>query len=365
MKKRIHILLEDDTEILGNGQGHVMYRQYLPVVRYVSILNKFNIKGTFYVDIAHLLFLEKNKHLKDYKLQANIIENTILHLLANKMEIQMHTHSQWLNAKIIDGYINVTEHWNIGLLNIEDQKNIFNNCYACLTTILKNAKNSNSVNSFKAGSWGIQPCETLYDEFKNLGIKIILGPSKDLKIPRLKTNYSQMESDLFPYYCDKKNINKISINKDVVVVPMTPTYLNWLDVIRYIGHKIFKCFVNKYDSDLDIYELPTNINKFNPLEGIHKLNISLKPFQTHVKINAQPFWYLKNTFKRAYKRVVNSKHDYKLIVIETHTKDFKNNFNGIHKFFEFLGKNYKNLHFITSSQLINDIAQGKLKPLSK
>ena len=37
---KIKVLLEDDNEILGNGLGHPVYRQYLPTKKYVEILKK-------------------------------------------------------------------------------------------------------------------------------------------------------------------------------------------------------------------------------------------------------------------------------------------------------------------------------------
>ena len=38
------------------------------------------------------------------------------------------------------------------------------------------------------------------------------------------------------------------------------------------------------------------IKSNTPLKGKDKLSFSLKPFKTHLKINYQKFWYIKNTF---------------------------------------------------------------------
>ena len=73
MKQKIKILLEDDNEIKGNGSGNPFIRQYLPTKRYLEILKKHNIKGTFYVDMAHYLFLKDNEHFEDFKFQAYTI----------------------------------------------------------------------------------------------------------------------------------------------------------------------------------------------------------------------------------------------------------------------------------------------------
>ncbi len=362
---KIFVLLEDDTEIFGNGQGHVMYRMYLPVVRYVEILKKYNAKSTFYVDMAHWLFLRENSEFKDFSLQADLIEKTILHLLENKMEVQLHLHSQWANAKIERGNVYVTEKWNIGQLKEEDQRKMFLEGSKRLQDIIAKAENQNRFNSFKAGSWGLQPFEILYDEFKDQGVKIVLGPTKGLTISTLDLDYTAMESEITPYYCRKDDINRIGDKKEIAIIPMTPTYLNWIDLIRYVWHVKYRGFVERHDKDMDIYGVPEQIKKLNPIanrDNIHSLRI---PYRTNLKMNKQPYWYLKKTFKRAYNLVMKNDCEYKLIVLETHTKDFKNVFDDIDRFLAFLTKSYKNIEFITTSDLVNHINEGKLKPLIK
>ena len=362
---KVRILLEDDNEILGSGIGHTMFRQYLPTLKYIDILKNHNAKSTFYVDIAHLLFLRKNKNFKDFNIQAQTIENLIGHIINSKMEVQLHIHSQWVNAEIKDNQVYVTKKWNIGQLSNSEQTKIVEECLLELKRIKDSFLDTIPNNSFKAGSWGLQPFDNLYKQFKEKGVKVVLGPIKGLKVDVLDMDYTNLESDSSPYYCDKKNINYIAKDKDIVVIPMTPTYLNWLDFIRYITQIISKSIFQRKEDEIDSYNPPLEITSFKPLANKDKLNISLKPFRTHLKINAQPFWYLKNTFKRSYKTVKNSDNLYKLLVIETHTKDFKNTFKDIDRFFNYLKMNFDDLEFVTASQIIKDIENGVLKPLIK
>lgn len=364
MKNKIFILLEDDNEIKGNGSGHPLIRQYLPTKRYLDILNKYQIRATFYVDMAHYLFLKENEDFADFKFQATTIEQTIKMLFENNMDIQIHLHSQWVNAKINQNKIYVTKKWNIGQLDPDNQKLLFKKSYSALYKILKNYIKNPSLSSFKAGSWGLQPFATMFDVFKDAGIKLIMGPIEGLNIPDLNVNYNGLHSDYFPYYVSKNDIRKVDDKKDLVVLPMTPTYLNWPDFIRYIFEvKVLNRF-NK-TNDIDIFNIPKEMIKLKPLEGKDKLNLGLKPFKTHLKINAQRFWYLKNTFRRSYNFILKSKSDYKLMVIETHTKDFLNNIDDIDKFFKHIKDKYKNIEFITSSDLISHINLKKLHPLNE
>ena len=228
--------------------------------------------------------------------------------------------------------------------------------------MLKKAGSKNTLNSYKAGSWGLQPFDILYDVFIKNGIRLVMGPIKGLKINSLNINYKAMESDYFPYFASKHNINKISHKREITILPMTPTYLNWVDFIRYILEIKFNNLISNSFA-IDTNNIPDEVRKMKPLRGKDKLSLSLKPFQTHLKINYQKFWYLRNTFKRSYKKIKNSNQDYKLIVIETHTKDFKSNLNDIDKFFNLIKTKYKDVEFLTSTQIINHIQSGILKPL--
>jgi hypothetical protein len=84
-----------------------------------------------------------------------------------------------------------------------------------------------------------------------------------------------------------------------------------------------------------------------------------------LKINAQKYWYLKNTFKRAYKNIKASNSEYKLMVIETHTKDFIDTFTDIEKFFNYVKNNYSDVEFVTSFQVVEDLSSNKLVPLDE
>lgn len=362
---KIRILLEDDNEILGTGLGHSMYRQYLPTLKYIDTLKKHNAKSTFYVDIAHLLFLKKNKDFKDFNFQAQTIEELIGHIIKSGMGVQLHIHSQWVNAEIKNNEVFVTNKWNIGQLSKVEQVTIVETCLLELKKLKDNYSDPIPMNSYKAGSWGLQPFDILYDTFKEKGIKLVMGPIKGLKVNSLGIDYKNLVSDSTPFYCDKDDINQIGKTKDIVIVPMTPTHLNWPDFIRYIAHIKLNSIFQQKNEEIDLYQPSSEITSLKPLANKDKLSISLKPFRTHLKINAQPFWYLKNTFKRSYNTIKNSDSHYKLIVIETHTKDFKNTFNDIDKFFSYLEKNYNDIKFVTTSQIITDIESGLLKPLIK
>ena len=87
--------------------------------------------------------------------------------------------------------------------------------------------------------------------------------------------------------------------------------------------------------------------------------------QWNFKDQAQKYWYIKKTFKRAYKKIKASDSKYKLLVIETHTKDFLYTFHDIEKFISYVKNNYDDIEFVTSSQIVKDINSNKLIPLNE
>ena len=85
--------------------------------------------------MAHYLFL-KNDSFMDFKFQSKTIEETINMLVDNQMDVQIHIHSQWCGAEIIDNKIYVSNKWNIGQLKPDEQRNIFEESYTALNKIL-------------------------------------------------------------------------------------------------------------------------------------------------------------------------------------------------------------------------------------
>ena len=355
MINKIKIFLEDDNEIRGNGIGDPHELQFLRTKEYVKLLSSYNIKSTFYVDMGHYLFLLNNKNTNEkFQEYLNSIEKTIELLIDHKMDVQLHVHSQWHNAEIISNNIQVTNNWNLGGLDQTDQDNLLNESFDSLEKIFEKFNLNKKITSYKAGSWGLQPFDNIHRILKNKNISLLLGPAKDIKSKRMKTDYTGLESEISPYFPNPLNINEIGKKDALFIIPIAPTYLNWFDLIRYYTEKkIEKLFDTKNDLK----------KTYDGMRLDNKINISLEPYKTHMKINSQKFWFLKNTFNRSYKKIVNNNFEYKILIIETHTKDFEKNLKDIDKFFRYITSNYKNIEFVTSTQILDDYKKNIFTPL--
>lgn len=367
MTRTINIILQDDTEILGNGLGHVMTRQYLPVKNYINILTTHKVISTFFIDMAHYLFLKANQNLHDFKIQLHILEETILLLLKTGMDVQLHLHPQWLDANYSDNHVLPIEKWNLGKLPEPLQSKLISESLAAFDDLFDRSGISHKICAFKAGAWGLQPFKSLGKIFKTNHINLVLGPKKGLKIPQLGIDYSTMEEDVFPYYCNLYNFNQIGKSDDkLIIIPITPTYLTWTDLLRYAVHIKWKRLESYFDHPIDIDSDPhLSQIKFPDVNEQRKIRLSFRPITTHLKMNSQPYWYLKNTFDKAIDYVKKSNTSYPLIVIETHTKDFKNRFRDINKFFQYVTLQYPEVNFISITELLEDIESGLCVPKSK
>jgi hypothetical protein len=356
MTNKVKIFLEDDNEILGNGIGDPHELQFIRTKEYVELLTSHNIKSTFYMDMGHYIFLLKNRNNNEkFKKYFNSIEETIGLLIKNKMDVQLHVHSQWHKAEIIKDDIQVTDNWNLGVLNENDQDTLLNEAFHSLAKIFRKFDHKKKIVSYKAGSWGLQPFKNIHKILNEKNISLLLGPAKDIKSTKMKTDYTSLQSEISPYFPNPSNINEIGEKNNLFIIPIAPTYLNWFDLVRYYTEKkIQKILRNK-----------KSLKKtFEDMKLDNKININFAPYETHMKINSQKFWFLKNTFNRSYKKIIKNDFDYKVLVIETHTKDFKNNLKDIDKFFKYIISNYENIEFVTSEQIIEDYKKNIFVPLN-
>lgn len=355
MQDSVKVFLEDDNEVLGNGQGDPYELQYLNTKEYNKILSSKNIKSTFYIDMGQYLFLKKNlKKNKKFASYIDSIEKTIQLLIKNKMDVQLHIHSQWHNAEYINDKFKVTDRWNIATLDNQSQLELFKHSYELLSESIKKFNGSEIINSYKAGSWGLQPFKNFHKILIDNNIKLLLGPAVDIKSEKMNIDFTNLKSKLLPYFPDTEDINKIGKKSNLFIFPISPSYLNWFDLIRYfLEKKIEKIFNRHSDNKEDYSKMKLN----------RKENFFIKGYRTHMKINSQKFWYLKKTFQRSYKNIIKNNYKYKVIVIETHTKDFKKNLDDINRFFEFIINNYQNIEFITSQDILNDFNKNIFIPL--
>jgi hypothetical protein len=341
--KKFLILIEDDFEIMGNGQGNVAELQYLPALSLMNIANKYNIKITFMVDIAHKLTLEQlSTDHPELKIQNTILDDTMLLMKDMGHDVQLHLHPQWLNSKYKEGHFYLSSKWNIGLYSQQEQHNLIQDAVNHLTKLLCKQNPEYKVCAFKAGSWGMQPSKTLLTEFKKIGINIVIGVREGLQAANQSIDYTNLEEKHLPYYPDSNDITRLATNtKNPVVIPLQPYAPDLLTFSKYIFNQITtKLRYNHtsfyYKGDITPHEIKT----LNPIRDRKMFTVGIRPYRTHLKIGNQSFSYLKSSFDYVIRKLDKLENKRIPIIIESHTKQYHHYYKDIDKFFAYIINRY-------------------------
>lgn len=343
MKKKLLIIVEDDFEVLGNGLGNVADLQYLPALSLMNIAEELGIKLTFMVDVAHLLTLNKYQQADpNMRIQKKIWDETVLMMKERGFDVQLHLHPQWLNASYKMGYFYLNDNWNIGCYEPSAQRKLIRESIEYLTTLLRQADSSYSVIAFKAGSWGLQPSDSLLSELMNSGIRLVVGVRHGLEISEASVDYSQLEEKHLPYHPQFSDINKVAPSRNsMVILPLQPYSPNLFTLFRLSVHEIMSRM--RYKTNLPFYhykKIPNNIKALSPLSGMNNIKFSTHPYLTHLKIGDQPFSYLKNSFDVVIRNLLTLGTDRIPVVIESHTKQYPNYYEHVKRFLTYIAECY-------------------------
>ena len=344
-RKKFIVLIEDDFEIMGNGEGNVADLQYLPALSLMNIANRYDIKITFMVDVAHKLVLERlSVDHPELDIQNSIVDKTILLMKNMGHDVQLHLHPQWLNSTYKNGHFYLSHKWNIGLYNQDEQHNLIQDAVKYLTQLLCPQYPEYKVCAFKAGSWGMQPSATLLLELKKVGINIVMGIRKGLQIANQGIDYTDLEEERLPYYPESNDITRIADNtKNPIVIPLQPYAPDLLTFSKYVFNRIitelrYKNTSIYYSKDIST---PHAIKKLTPLRDRKVFTISTRPYGTHLKIGNQSFSYLKSSFDYVIRKLDQLDKTRIPILIESHTKQHHHHYADIDRFFAYISNKYE------------------------
>lgn len=362
-KKKFYILLEDDWELRGNGVGNVRELQHIPSLFLMDLCEKLNIKMTFMVDVAQQLkFIEYQEH-PEIKSQKELWDETVRLMKQRGFDVQLHLHPQWLNAQYHDKNFYVSDNWNIGTYDEASRKKLIDDSIKYLNDLLKPIDSEYIVNSFKSGAWGLQPSGGILNDLYNKGIKLVIAVRKGLLMPNLGVDYRMLEEDTLPYYPVFKDITKVAQeNTGVISFPLLYYMPTLKTLMKLFIHKLKKKIFNKTNAK---EKIPESIKKIKPF-GKLNFEILYKSYITHLKIGDQPFGYLKDSFDNAIKRLEKHNIENIAIVIESHTKDYIDNYDDIEKFLIYIVKKYNGrVEFIDLTTFIKSVDNDKFFVKSK
>lgn len=163
----IEVIFTIDYELYGNGQGSLKELVYEPAMILKKIFDRWNAPVVFFVEAAELERIESER--TDSAIES--VMNQIQNFYSAGLEIGLHLHPQWYNAKYRDNswVLDYTE-YNLCVLPEKRIKEIVDRSIEFLRKILGSAQFTPF--SFRAGNWLLQPTGSVSRTLASRGIVI-------------------------------------------------------------------------------------------------------------------------------------------------------------------------------------------------
>lgn len=289
------VVIGDDTEILGSGVGSVKELVLDKLKRILPVLIDSDIRMTFFIDAAHLLFSELyEQENNEYRYWLDSLDL----LFSSGMDVQFHFHPQWI-ARIKNSDNKISEKWNIGEYSESDIETYLLKAKLCLERIGNQYEEGYRVKVYKTGSWGLQPFDKTLPILKDLGFEYVVGGSSIMVSRNRGIDYR----NLGPLVCEDGFIHLHGLK--IILLPLASYSL--FDLLLVLIYKIGS--KNKIQSDKNFSYQP----KVRSLVDLKINQIAWFRMYTHIRLNWQPAWW-------AIRGIRNCNNP--IPIVETHTKDF-------------------------------------------
>ena len=368
---KIIVLWEDDWELRGNGLGNVAHLQYLPALFLMDVAKDLGVRLTFMVEVTQqLAFLKYAKVDRNLALQATLWENTVLTMIEQGFDVQLHIHPQWHEAPYKDGFFHVSNKWNFAEYSSKDRKVILSETSTYLTELLRQINPHYKICAFKAGAWALQPSKGLLEDLEEIGIKIVIGIRQGLKFEgrHFNIDYTNMEEPFSPYYPSYDDVTKMASGPTgIVIIPLQSYALSWRKRISATFKVISRVAgLNREPSDAEVYYyykvMPPTITASPMINRQSYWNKFIHGTTEHIN----PIHSLEQN-KKAFDSFVNrasiSGDAVVPLVIESHTKTFNNKFfcDRVRGFLTYIVENYNGLvEFQTLSTFLSCLEQKQV-----
>ncbi|EKE26444.1 MAG: hypothetical protein ACD_4C00288G0002 [uncultured bacterium (gcode 4)] len=184
----------------------------------LGILDKNNVKGTFFADVSSIL---RYKELKIDEF-PDLAEKQLKQILCDGHDVQLHIHPHWYTSNIIDGK------WNFGNENYRIHSFGFGNAMKVnansivaesteyLNSLLRQVDSQYSCIAYRAGGFCIQPETELFKILKKNGIlidsSVCKGIYKDSGIHYY--SYFNLPKEINWWFAPEKGIG-VSVERDI------------------------------------------------------------------------------------------------------------------------------------------------------
>lgn len=253
----LKICLTFDYELfLGKNNASYQEILFLPTENIMNTLSDLNVSGTFFADVCSVY---AHKQLGDVEYCDNF-KSQIIDLIRHGQDVQLHLHTNWLDAEIVDGKIvpgkEAYRIHSLGFTSDGRAKEVIRNGKDYLERACLSVNSDYKCIAYRAGGFSVQPEKELFEALIENGIMI-----DSSVVPHMK-------ADTVNYFDFRKVPNRMNW---------------WIDPSRGISEEAAK-------GDKTIYEVPIATAKPRLLQviGKSKSELGLPPHKVlgeYVKSN--------------------------------------------------------------------------------
>lgn len=187
----LYICFGFDYELfLGENYGSYDDILFEPTKKIANIFADNNVSATFFADVLSSIQLKNFEETKPY---SEMFEKQIKQLIRQKMDVQLHIHSNWLKSTVVNGKLLVSsKNYKIHDFDFSDNgtaKEIINLSIKYLNELCKSESNSYKCVAYRAGGFMIQPETELFRVLLDSGITIDSSIAPFMKNGKKKTGY--------------------------------------------------------------------------------------------------------------------------------------------------------------------------------
>ena len=370
MADRVVILLEDDWELGGNGAGNVADLQYLPSLFLMNLADEVGMKITFMAEVMQqIAMLENAPRDRNIRMQADLWRENVLLMIERGHDVQLHIHPQWYRAVLRDGHFRVGNNWNIATYDRDERRDMINSGAALLTELIAPARPAYGIVAFKAGSWALQPSRGILEDLSDAGIRAVIGIGRGIafRSDGFVADYRGIEEDTLPYAPDFDDIRRVSHDQASLTVLPLPYYRSrwrdmlrnrWLLVTNALTDRLTRGQTGPRNLAALFHANPSRVSGYPPSpmqpvrdSGFRRL-LSGGAARC-LDISDGTFGSLKPALDQVMRRYLDVDGDEVPLVLQSHTKGYRNNLHSIRRFFTYLVDAYgSRIAFRTLSEYV-------------
>ena len=196
---KLAIILTNDWELFGNGQGDYFINQKEPLNSILEVIEFYQAKLTVFAEVVQQLNILKQASSDERsKAIASDWEETVSELVQQGHDVQLHIHPQLIDNKISDH-----TKWSIANFQRLEMFNIISECKNYIEKTISNSNKDYKCLAFRAGYFANQPSNIVIENLLKAGIKCDTSVTKGLfgGFYDFRNSYSHY----FPWFC-KSNI---------------------------------------------------------------------------------------------------------------------------------------------------------------